>query len=197
MSSSDRRTASNNPAASSGSALRRRAEASLRNMPAPSAEQRAALAPEVMLQVLHDLRVHQIELEMQNEELRRAQLELDAARVRYFDLYDMGPAAYCTTSQDGEILQANFAAANLLGVARGALVGQAITRFIFRADQDIYYHLHKLLTESGGRQVCELRMVKSGGAPFRVHLVASVAHGPDDTPNLRIVLIDAPESRRA
>jgi PAS domain S-box-containing protein len=197
MTSSDRRAVSNNPAASSGSALRRRAEASLRNTPAPSAEELAALAPEEMLRVLHDLRVYQVELEMQNEELRRAQLELDAARVRYFDLYDMAPAAYCTTSQDGEILQANFAAANLLGVARGALVGQAITRFIFKADQDIYYHLHRLLTESGGRQVCELRMVKSEGAPFRVHLVACVAHGTDDAPHLRIVLIDTPESGRA
>jgi hypothetical protein len=57
---------------------------------APSAD------AEQLRQALHELRVHQIELEMQNEELRRAQLELDAARARYFDLYDLAPVGYCT-----------------------------------------------------------------------------------------------------
>ena len=55
-------------------------------------------------QILHELRVHQIELEMQNEELRRAQAELDAVRARYYDLYDQAPAGYCTLSEPGLIL---------------------------------------------------------------------------------------------
>ena len=92
--------------------------------------------------MLHELRVHQIELEMQNEELRRAQAELDAARARYFDLYDLAPVGYCTLSEQGLILEANLTAATLLGVARGALVKQPFTRFILKEDQDIYY-LHR------------------------------------------------------
>jgi len=79
--------------------------------------------------VLHDLRVHQIELEMQNEELRRTQADLEASRARYFDLYDLAPVGYFTISERGLILEANLTAATLLGVARGALIKQPLTRF--------------------------------------------------------------------
>jgi PAS domain-containing protein len=65
--------------------------------------------------LLHELRVHQIELEMQNEELRQAQALLDTERARYFDLYDLAPVGYCTLSETGLILQSNLAAATLLG----------------------------------------------------------------------------------
>ena len=78
--------------------LRRRAEALVRERAARTPEDLEALSPEETRQMLHDLRVHQIELEMQNEELRRAQAELDAARARYFDLYDLAPVGYCTIS---------------------------------------------------------------------------------------------------
>src|SRR4051812_9895149 len=69
---------------------------------------------EVLQQTLYDLRVHQIELEMQNEELRRAQLDLELARHQYFDLYDLAPVAYCTLNEAGLILQANLTAVNML-----------------------------------------------------------------------------------
>ena len=72
-----------------GVALRERAEGLARRrfpLPPMSLE---ALSPEAMRQTLHDLQVHQIELEMQNEELQRAQIQLDKAKSRYFDLYDM------------------------------------------------------------------------------------------------------------
>ena len=85
------------------------------------------------LKTVHELRVHQIELEMQNEELRRAQIELDVSRERSFDLYDLAPVAYCTVNEHGLILEANIAAATLLGVARSSLVGQRISRFIVKA----------------------------------------------------------------
>ncbi len=106
--------------------------------------------------------MHQIELEMQNEELRRPQAELDAARARYFDLYDLAPVGYCTLSEKGLILEANLTAATLLGVARGALVKQPISRFILKEDQDIYYLHRKQLFETGEPQTCELRIDEKG-----------------------------------
>ena len=120
-------------------ALRQRAEAALRLKAAQSLNALEALAPEGNRQALHELRVHHIELEMQNEELRRAQVELDAARARYFDLYDLAPIGYCTLGENGLIIEANLTAASLLGVPRGALVRQAFSRFIVKADEDIYY----------------------------------------------------------
>jgi PAS domain-containing protein len=116
--------------------LRKRAEAKARTVKAKAGE---TLSPDAAGQVLHELRVHQIELEMQNEELRRAQEELEASRERYFDLYDLAPVGYFTLGEPGLILQANLTAAALLGVTRDALVKQPLTRFILREDQDIFY----------------------------------------------------------
>jgi PAS domain S-box-containing protein len=110
--------------------------------------------------------VHQIELEMQNEELRRAQAELDVTQARYFDLYDLAPVGYCTLNEKGVIQEANLTAALLLGVARKALVGKPIFRFIVKADQDIYYLHRKQLFETGQPQACELRMKKTDGTSF-------------------------------
>jgi PAS domain-containing protein len=84
--------------------------------------------------LLHELRVHQIEMEMQNEELRRAQKALDASRTPYFELYALAPAGYLTLSEAGVILEANLTAATLLGVIRSTLVRQPMTRFILSED---------------------------------------------------------------
>src|ERR1039458_767612 len=96
--------------------LRRRAEEIDRGEAVQVPDNLQGLSPEETRRMLHELRVHQIELEMQNEELRRAQAELDAERAAYFDLYDLAPVGYCTVSEPGLILQANLTAAGLLGV---------------------------------------------------------------------------------
>ncbi len=147
-------------------------------------------------QTLLELRVHQIELEMQNDELRRAQLELDAARERYFDLYDLAPVGYCTVSEQGLILEANLTAATLLGVARGALVERMISRFILDEDQNIYYLHRKRLYETGVPQAYELRMVQKDGTAFWAHLDATAAQDADGALIFRTVLSDITERKR-
>lgn len=157
-----------------------------------------ARSPEEIRQVFHELRVHQIELEMQNEELRRTQEELEAERSRYFDLYNMAPVGYITISEKGLIQKANLIAAGLLGVARIALVKQPITRFILKEDQDIYYLHRKHLFETGEPQACELRMVKKDGMEFWAQLEATVAQDEDDgTPLCRVTMSDITDHKRA
>jgi len=139
-------------------------------------------------QIEESLRVHQIELEMQNHELRRAQEELAKAEARYFDLYELAPVGYCTVSEKGLILQANLAAANLLCMDRRALVKQLLLLFILSEDRDIYYLLCKQLVE-GEQRGGELRMVRNDNTPVWVHLAISL-HFDGDTPVFRIVLSD-------
>ncbi len=176
-----------------GDLLRRRAEAWLRRQ---SPDQ--GTASEEVGQLLHELQVHQIELEMQNEELRRAQQELEVSRTRYFDLYDLAPVGYLTLSEHGLILEANLTAAQLLGVERSGLAGQPVSRFIVRDDQDIYYFYRKKLFETGERQVCEVRMSRQGGNQFWTRLETTAAqNGESGAPVCRTVMSDITERKQA
>jgi PAS domain S-box-containing protein len=150
---------------------------------------------EVALRALHELRVHQIELEMQNEELRRTQEELEVSRTRYFDLYDLAPVGYFTLSEKGLILEANLTAAKLLGVARSALVKQPLSRFILPADQDIHYQHRKQLLATGAPQSWELRLLRKDAEPFWAQVEATTAPGVDGAPVCRAVVSDITERK--
>ncbi len=176
--------------------LRQRAEATLLDKPALAASAPASLSTQDDARLLHDLRVHQIELEMQNEELRRAQLDLDTERARYFDLYELAPVGYCTLDEQGLILQANLTAATLLGLPRQTLIRQSIFRFILKADQDSYYLYRKQLRESSEAQALELRMVKTDGTSFWADLVATGVRDADGALVQRVVLSDISERKR-
>jgi diguanylate cyclase (GGDEF)-like protein/PAS domain S-box-containing protein len=141
-----------------------------------------------MRELVHELQIHQIELEMQNEELRRVQDELDEARARYFDLFDLAPVGYCTLSQKGLILEANLTAASMLGVERSTLVKQPISHFIAREDQDIYYLHRKHLFGTGKPQTFELQMLKKDGAPFWVYMDATTVQDANGVPVCRITM---------
>jgi PAS domain S-box-containing protein len=170
-------------------------------------------SPEETKQLLHELRVHQIELEMQNEELRRTQYELECSRARYFDLYDLAPVGYLTLNETGLIREANLAAATMFGMVRGALVKQPISRIILNEDQDIYYLLRKQLITTGEPQACDLRLVTMDGTAFWAHLTLSTEQDPSTSSGqvlstnarqsdggatvLRVVLSDISERKRA
>ncbi|MEI7539110.1 MAG: PAS domain S-box protein, partial [Comamonadaceae bacterium] len=178
-------------------ALRERAEAIDEKSAAKSDENIESLSSESAREMLHELRVHQIELELQNEELRRRQAELEVLQDRYFSLYEFAPVGYCSMSAKGLILKANLAATTMLGVARVKLVGERISRFIRREDQDVFYKNRKLLLDSGEPQTFELRMVRHDSTPFWAHLEANQIPSADGSPELHFVLIDITERKAA
>ena len=160
------------------------------------------MSPEAVRQTLHELGVHQIELELQNEELRRAGVEPDTSRARYFDLYDLAPVGYVTVSETGLILEANLAACTLLGLARGkvatrSLVGQPFFLFIQKEDSNVFHLVQKRIFETGEPQACDVRMVKPDGTPFWAYLKATVAQEAVGAPVCRITLSDITERKRA
>lgn len=155
----------------------------------------APLSVEEAREVLHDLRVHQIELEMQNEELRRTQVELEASRERYFELYDLAPVAYLTVSEKGLILEANLTSALLLGEERSALVGRSFTRFIRPTSQDTYYRHRKTVVEDGAPQTCEIEMQRADGTTFVGRVVSTPATGPEGEVVSRVVVNDVTERK--
>jgi PAS domain S-box-containing protein len=177
--------------------LRRRAEEKARDTAAEMPDRVRASSSEELRPLLHDLRVHQIELEMQNVELRRTQAELEASRARYFDLYDLAPVGYFTISDQGLILEANFTAATLFGVARGVLVKQPLTRFIVFEDQDRYYLHRKRLFATGAPQVMELRLRRQDGTEFWARFEATTSRDADGATEVcRAVVSDISERKR-
>ncbi|MBU0664333.1 MAG: PAS domain S-box protein [Proteobacteria bacterium] len=175
--------------------LRQRAEEKLRESEDTSLETQSSEAAQ---QLLHELRVHQVELEMQNENLRRSQHDVEVLRARYFDLYNLAPVGYLTLSEQGLIIEANLTSANLLGVARGELVKRPLSHFIFSEDQDRYYLYRKQLTETGGRtDICELRMVRTDGSLFWAYLQAISVPEIDGVSECRIVISDCTRQKLA
>ena len=117
--------------------MRRRAEAKIAMM----AENMELISPEETRRMLYELRLHKIELEMQNE-------EMVAAQARYLALYDQAPVGYFTLSEQGLFLEANLTTYTMLNIDGHALIRLPISRFILNEDQDIYYFHHKHLFDT-------------------------------------------------
>lgn len=135
--------------------LRKRAEDALRGKPVDLSD----LPVEDIQFLLHELQVHQVELTLQNEELRRVQLALEIARDQYSDLYNFAPVGYCSLDHKGIILEANHTLAVMLGGDKERLFHKKLSDFVAREDQDEYY-LHQQRTFEGSlHQVTEIHML--------------------------------------
>lgn len=175
--------------------LREQAESIVRGKVALSTESLEAMPPDAVRTLVHELQVHQIELEMQNETLRQTQLQLVAMQARYFDLYDLAPISYCTVNEMGIILEANLATAELLGESRGSLVGQRISRYISKEFQDTFYLRRKLLLTTGERQNYELHMKRIDDAPFWANIAITLATCSNGDTVQRMVLTDITDTK--
>jgi two-component system, cell cycle sensor histidine kinase and response regulator CckA len=146
------------------SSLRQRAETKL------EIAGHSGMLPEDMPDIVHELQVHQIELKMQNDELRRIQGELERERDRYSHLYNFSPVGYFTVSEKGIIEEVNLTGAAMTGIERRALIGMHFSLLVFKDDQDIFYKHRKSLIETESPGAFELRFVKKNGHEYYVLL---------------------------
>ncbi len=158
-----------------------------------------AMSGEDIQTLVHELQVHQIELEMQNEELRRTQLDLETARDRYTDLYDFAPVGFLTLDREGTVREANLTACQLLGTKRPSLLGKKLDRFFSPPDQVRYrQHFQKTLT-------CQIRQVSDSFrltqdrtfCMIRLESFLDPNHPTQDDTTVRMALIDLTAQERA
>lgn len=120
--------------------------------------------------LVHELQVHQIELEMQNEEMRTAQEQLSESLTRYSDLYDFAPVGYVTLNRDGLVLEANLTFAGQLGIDRSRLIGTPLRFYAAALDRAKFQsHLDQVFRTSE-RLTCELRLLRQSGPESYVQL---------------------------
>ena len=182
---------------SSAQALRQRAEARWQAIACKAATALGATAMTDIQDLVHELQVHQIELEMQNVELRRARDALDVSRARFEDLYDLAPVGYCSVSEAGLVVQTNLTLGTLLGVARGQLVKRPFSSFVLAMDQEPWYRLRTQRMQPGMRQTCELRMRQGVHGMVWVQLAATPALDGAGQPVLHVTVSDISASQQA
>ncbi|MGZ8405958.1 MAG: PAS domain S-box protein [Nitrospira sp.] len=157
----------------------------------------AAMPLKDVQQVVRELRVQQIELEMQNDELRRTELELEAARDRYMELYDFSPAGHFTLDMDCTIVEANLRAGALLGINRKEVIGQPLARFVASEDHDLLHQHYREVLKTDMRQSCEVRLWNKAGAASWVQLESLAIHEePGQITHWRTALLDITERKR-
>jgi signal transduction histidine kinase/CheY-like chemotaxis protein len=149
--------------------LRRRAELRLKDRQSKKAPNQGDADDQ---RQLHELEVHQIELEMQNEELLDSRTAMEALLEKYTDLYDFAPVGYLTLDREGIIREANLAGASLLGIARSALINGRFGHFVSAAGRPAFGVFLQKVFESKVRQSCDVALHVEARPPLEVELEA-------------------------
>ncbi len=183
------RTRSNAPANAPGVPRQRPAQA--------PQKQEEVLPLEEAQRLLNDLRIHEIELELQNEELRQTQVELAAARARYFELYELAPAGYVTLDERGFIRETNLTATMMVGIGRATWMGKRISLFVHKDYQDVFYMRTKRIFELGTLESWEMQMVTSNGSSLWTLWNGTLAQDGNGADVCRIVISDINERKKA
>jgi PAS domain S-box-containing protein len=173
--------------------LRRKAEERIPEL-LPSEE----LPVEEVRRLVHELRVHQIELEVQNDALRETQAELVKSNSRFTDLYDFAPVGYLTIDEKFIILQANLTLARQLETERGSLVGRPFTNFIAQDERGAFRSRLTRIFENRGRGTLETRLSPRGGeSEFPAQLVLIFAEDARAANQCRVSVTDISELKKA
>ena len=152
--------------------LRGRADARLQSQKPPDHAPRSAHETQ---RLLHELQVHQIELELQNEELRNSRAQVEAAVSRYTDIYDFAPVSYFTLKSNGVITQTNFAGARLLGLERARLLDLRFEAFVSRGDRPAFNALIQQVFAAQAHQALEAGLVRKDQSARTMHIEATLS----------------------
>src|SRR6185369_4620692 len=149
--------------------------------------------------LIHDLEVHQAELEAQNQQLREAHHQLEESRARYTDLYDFAPVAYCTFDSAGRVLEINLTGAAMLGTPRSRVIGKPFAVYVSEPDRAVFRnHLQRRLSSPQGPEVVELTLVSSTKHSIVVQMVSVVARDAGGgIVSCRSTFTDITEQKRA
>jgi PAS domain S-box-containing protein len=144
-----------------------------------------------------DLRIHQTELEMQSEELRKSKIALEESRDKFIDLYEFAPLGYLTLNDKALITEVNLTSATLLGIERSKLINARFRKFIAQPDQDVWdrYFMHVLNQDN--KQTCSLSLNRSDGSMFPARLESIRIIGIDGTPTVRVAVSDITDIQKA
>ncbi|MGA3118713.1 MAG: PAS domain-containing sensor histidine kinase [Syntrophobacteraceae bacterium] len=147
--------------------------------------------------LIHELRVHQIELEMQNEELRNVQTQLEESRARYADLYDFAPLSYFTFDEQGRIIEVNLTGAKQLGIERGNLINIPFVTIVVKSDwKGFFSHLKKIF-DTREDDTCEVGLKVKDGGEFYARLDSIFLESANGTVSCRTSVTDISERKRA
>jgi PAS domain S-box-containing protein len=167
--------------------------------PAAKAQLAVSLPSEVpehsVEQLLHELQVHQIELEMQNDELRQAQGVIVECCDRYVELYEFAPIGYLTLSLNGMINEINLVGAALLGLERTRLIQHRFAPFVVPDDSDHWHRYFMCTKQNIGKHSCELQLKRGDGSVFHARL-EGLQVGAGNFSTVRVVLTDITEQKQ-
>lgn len=144
--------------------------------------------------LLHELQVYQIELEMQNEELRQSREQLEAGLERFTDLYDFAPVGYLALDSDGAILQANLTGASLLGVERSLLLGRHFGSFVAEPNRTGFKSFLEKVFENQAKETCDVALLREGKKPLYLRISSLLSQ---DGRECRLTLTDITEQKRS
>jgi PAS domain S-box-containing protein len=181
---------------STADGLRRQAEKRLREkkaqLPLPQSKETAQ-------RLVHELEVHQIELEMQNAELKRAWEELELSRNKYLELYDFAPIGYFTFDAQGRIKEVNLTGAKLMGVERQGLINKSFAGFIADAEGKETFLKHcQTVIQKEGEQTCEIRLKKKDGTYFWAQFQSRAQENTEEKAgDIQTMIMDITDHKKA
>ncbi|MEI6089528.1 MAG: PAS domain-containing sensor histidine kinase [bacterium] len=170
--------------------LRQKAEEFVKHEPSKTSEYISKA--EALL--IHELQIHQIELEMQNEELMRAKAIAEAALDKYTYLYDFAPTGYFTLSKAGEIIELNLSCANIIGKDRSNLKNRKFGLFVSEETKPIFNHFLEEIFHTETKECCEIKLIQNDDVQIYVEIVGVVSENRE---NCYLNIVDITERMKA